>query len=217
MTRELTVPFHAEGIRLIIADDGAEYVPLKPICERLELNWEATRRRLSQQDARWHTRTIDAPTYRTVGGNIGPEREMTCIPRVRLGGWLYSINPAKVKPESREALIRYQQELDLVIDAFLTGNHTQETETLRRQNKALRALCLAFNPVWGKIAALQQAGLASWAIRYHLKRSREDTRAAIAQMQDVGIIALADWDDEKPEEDAPLQQGELPLEEVQHG
>lgn len=140
---------------------------------------------------------------------------MTCIPRVRLGGWLYSINPAKVKEEAREALIRYQQELDLVIDSFLTGSHTAETETLRRQNKALRALCLAFNPVWGKIAALQQAGLASWTIRFHLKRSRDDVRAAIAQMEEVGIIAHNEWDDEKPD-DAPPAQGQLDLAEVSH-
>ena len=132
------------------------------------------------------------------------------------------IGARNTKPELsiRKALhargFRYQQELDLVIDGFLTGSHTRETETLRRQNKALRALCLAFNPVWGKIAALQQAGLASWTIRFHLKRSRDDVRAAIAQMEEVGIIAHSAWDDEKPD-DAPPAQDQLDLAEVSHG
>lgn len=209
MTKELIVPFHEEGIRLIIADDGTEYVPLKPICERLGLDWARQRRNLTTGIGKGGVST-GTPfgrwgVYFMVGTSAGGEQEMTCIPRVRLGGWLYSINPAKVKPEAKEALIRYQHELDLVIDAYLTGNHSAEVKTLRRQVKALKAFCLAFNPLWAKIAALQEAGTASWACRFYVKRSRDETRDAIAAMEDMGVIAAEGWSEKQPDD----EQGDL--------
>jgi P22_AR N-terminal domain len=188
MTKELTVPFHDDTIQIIIGGDGGEYVPIKPISDRLELRWEQQRSRLKLSAKRWGTLLMG-------GTSAGGEQQMTCIPRVRLGGWLYSINPQKVKPEVRDTLIRYQQELDLVIDAYLTGSHTKETALLRRQNQSLKAYCLAFNPLWGKIAALQKAGVWCQFMRHHVKKSQMETGEMIHAMEVAGVIKVDDWTD----------------------
>lgn len=197
MTQDLIVPFHEEQIRIIVADDGTEYVPLKPLVDALGLSWEASRRRLLTQKTRWGTVILDAPTYRTVGGSAGPEREMTCIPRVRVGGWLHSVDTNKVKPEARDRLIRYQQELDVVIDRYLTGQHSAELAELRGQVGKLRAYALAFNPFWAKIFNLQQAGVWENMVRHHVKKPMMEVADAINQMRLTGIIDPAEWADYK--------------------
>jgi hypothetical protein len=188
MTKELIVPFHDENIQIIISDDGNEYVPLKPLCVRIGLDWNRQRRRLKAASKRWGTVYLDTPS-------AGGEQESTCIPRVRVGGWLYSITPNLVKEEVRDTLIRYQQELDLVIDAYLTGSHTKETALLRRQNQSLKAYCLAFNPLWGKIAALQKAGVWCQFMRHHVKKSALEVGEIIRAMELAGVIDEEDWVD----------------------
>jgi hypothetical protein len=45
----------------------------------------------------------------------GKERKMYCIPFEFVFGWLFTINPVNVKEESREGLIKYQQECYYVL------------------------------------------------------------------------------------------------------
>lgn len=208
MTKELIVPFHEEHIQIIVADDGHEFMPLKPLCEHLGLPWEKQRLRLKLSAKRWGTTLMG-------GTSAGGEQEMTCIPRVRVGGWLHSINPNKVKPEAREALIRYQQELDLVIDAYLTGSHSTELARLSRQNDALKAYCLAFNPLWGKIAALQRAGVWCEQMRHHIRKSAGETGEIIHAMEVAGVISFDGWTDAEFLPERKTVQGELFVQQVQ--
>ena len=44
----------------------------------------------------------------TLVASDGKAREMYCIPFEFVFGWLFTINPANVKEESKESLIKYQ-------------------------------------------------------------------------------------------------------------
>ncbi len=205
MTKELTVPFHEEGIRLIISDDGSEYVPLKPLCERFGMVWKAVHSRLQAQKERWGIHLM-------VGTSAGGMQEMTCIPRVRLGGWLYSINPNRVKPEARDCLIRYQQELDLVIDAYLTGSHTEEVATLRRHNAALKAMALASNPLLNRIRTLAEGGYRRATVKIMIGKSWDEAFNLFDAMHQSGLLLRNQWTEalDRSLEDASLmKQGDL--------
>ena len=43
-------------------------------------------------------------------GNDGKTYEMLCMPLKKLNGWLFSINPEKVRADLREKVIQYQEE-----------------------------------------------------------------------------------------------------------
>lgn len=188
MTKELTVPFHEDSIRIVIADDGAEFVPMKALCATIGLDWERQRRGLKASSKRWGTVYLDTPS-------ASGEQVTTCIPRFRVGGWLYSIPLNLVNEATRDRLIRYQQELDVVIDRYLSGQHAAETAELRQQVAKLRAFCLAFNPLWAKVKALQEAGVWSNMVRHHVRKPIMDVQSAITQMEQTGIISEARWAD----------------------
>ncbi len=210
MTRELIVPFHDETIQIIIGDDGGEYVPLKPLCVRIGIDWNRQRRRLKAASKRWGTAYLDTPS-------AGGDQEMTCIPRVRVGGWLYSITPNLVKEEVRDTLIRYQQELDLVIDAYLSGSHTQETATLRRQNRALKALALSSSPILNRIRTLAEGGWTKRTVRILIGKSFNDAYSLFDEMHESGLLLQSEWDeglDKSAETTSLAAQGDL-LDQVQ--
>lgn len=88
------------------------YVPLRPICGYLGLSWSGQRERITRdavlsQEAKGVrvTRTPGSEGIRAGGGQI-----MLCLPLDLLNGWLFGVNAARVKPELREKLIRYQRE-----------------------------------------------------------------------------------------------------------
>ena len=96
------VPFHGDSIITLDAN-GNKYVVLKPIAEALGLSWASQTVKL-QGDSRFNCFDIE-----TVGMD-GKSREMLCIPLRKLNGWLFSINPNKIRPDLKEKVIQYQEE-----------------------------------------------------------------------------------------------------------
>jgi hypothetical protein len=85
--------------------DATIWVPLRPVCEALGLNWASQYQRL-QRDA------ILAAAIRSVvvmTTDRGP-RPMIALPLRYLPGWLAGVQASRVKPELRDKIIRYQHE-----------------------------------------------------------------------------------------------------------
>jgi phage antirepressor YoqD-like protein len=78
------------------------YVAMKPIVEGVGLDWKGQSKKISVSSRYGH---IKIP-LQTAGGI----QEMLCIPLKKLNGWLFSVNPQKVRPEIRNTVIRYQEE-----------------------------------------------------------------------------------------------------------
>ena len=93
-------------IVFLIESDKEPYVPIRPVCDNLEIAWEAVKEKLSREK-KWKARSIAVMTGKGI-------EEMLCIPLVKFSAWLAGIAPEDVKPELRDKLIRYQESCDLV-------------------------------------------------------------------------------------------------------
>lgn len=128
---------------LIQADsDRHVFVPLRPLCDYLGIDWPAQYQRIRRDDVlSEETRSIVVTT--TDRG----DREMVCLPLDFLPGWLFTISAKRVKEEFRDKIKRYQRECYRVLsEAFQEGRLTAEPsfdELLDRESPAAQAYRMA--------------------------------------------------------------------------
>lgn len=96
------VPFQGTPIPTVSQDDEV-FVAMKPVVEGMGLAWQSQAQKLVTQRKKWGCHDIVIPS-------AGGPQEMLCIPLKKLNGWLFSINPEKVRAAIRETVLRYQEE-----------------------------------------------------------------------------------------------------------
>lgn len=94
-----------------VVHGGEVWIPLRRMCDNLGLHLEAQQTRV-KDDPRFSFRVI-----RTVAAD-GKMREMFCLPKEQIHGWLFTINPNKVKASARKTLLAYQREIMRVLDHY---------------------------------------------------------------------------------------------------
>lgn len=100
------------------------YVPIRPICDYLGLDWSGQYRRITDRDPILSdsVQGVVITTTPSAEGRGGGPQEMLCLPLKFLPGWLFGIRASRVKSELREKIIRYQRECyDVLWDAFQEG------------------------------------------------------------------------------------------------
>lgn len=106
MTNQIStqvISFHgSELITLKVYD--VIYTAVRPIVEALGLSWGSQQRKLENSKEKFSC------THMKTTGNDGKTYEMLCMPLKKLNGWLFSINPEKVRADLREKVIQYQEE-----------------------------------------------------------------------------------------------------------
>ena len=118
-----TVIFYDDEITAVVVNvDGREviYVPLRPICDYLGVNWAGQYKRIQRDIILTEVAdgVVVTPTPRD--NRYANPQEMLCLPLEYLNGFLFGINASRVKAEIREQLLRYQRECYRVLaDAFL--------------------------------------------------------------------------------------------------
>lgn len=92
-------------VDLTIIENGNTFVPIKPICQALGIDFKTQYRKLSES-------VLFASTMgeKTTVASDGKAREMTCLPFDYALGWLFTINANKVDESARETLLAYQKE-----------------------------------------------------------------------------------------------------------
>jgi hypothetical protein len=103
-TRERTIEFYGDQAPAAQLADGTIMAPLRPIAEALGLDWSAQAQRL-KRDAR--LRAAQGVVMITTPGG---RQTMTVLPLRLLPGWLFKIDTARVRPELRGKIERYQEE-----------------------------------------------------------------------------------------------------------
>ncbi|CNK70062.1 Phage anti-repressor protein [Yersinia mollaretii] len=122
-----TVQFHGQSIVTAMVA-GVAYVAMRPIVENIGIDWSGQMAKLKNQRDKFGCRDISTPSK-------GGVQKMLCIPLRKLNGWLFSINPEKVRADIRDKLIRYQEECFAVLHEYWTkGEVTKKTKT--RQSTA---------------------------------------------------------------------------------
>ena len=129
------VAFHG-NILLTVEVEGVEYVALKPIVEGMGLDWKSQFQKIKEIENYGGITTVLQTHDR--------QREMLCIPLVKLQGWLFSVNPSKVHPDLKAKVILYQEECFKVLHDYWTRgvviNHRiQEVDIQKAVTEALIA------------------------------------------------------------------------------
>jgi hypothetical protein len=109
-----TIVFYEDEITAVRMKDGRIFVPVRPIVERLGLNWSGQYSRLRRDAVLREEQGVCV--IQTPGGR----QEALCIPLDYLSGFLFGINADRVKPEYREDVIRYQRECYKVLSEALS-------------------------------------------------------------------------------------------------
>ncbi|HAH5441549.1 phage antirepressor N-terminal domain-containing protein [Salmonella enterica] len=107
------VPFNGQQIITAMAA-GVAYVAMKPIVENLGMSWGTQQQKLMKQLDKFkciHMNMVAAD---------GKLRKLLCLPLKKLNGWLFSINPEKVRADIRDKLIQYQEECFTVLHDYWT-------------------------------------------------------------------------------------------------
>ena len=146
MNTLITIPFHNQTLTAI-EHDGQFYVAMLPIVENLGLDWKTQYRKITEKFSKW----MVIMTLPSAGGL----QEKVCLPLTKLGAFLYSINPSKVKPALRETIIIYQDECDQVLFNHFIGRHQTERLALTAMQEAL----FKKHPKWRQVLKDTQAGL----------------------------------------------------------
>ena len=106
-----TVQFHGQPIITAMAA-GIAYVAMKPIVENLGLDWPTQHRKLMSNGNKFNH------CHMTMVAMDKKLRDVLCIPLRKLNGWLFSINPEKVRADIRDKLIQYQEECFTVLHDY---------------------------------------------------------------------------------------------------
>ncbi|HDR1057122.1 TPA: phage antirepressor N-terminal domain-containing protein [Pasteurella multocida] len=100
----------------LIDNNGIAYVAMREIVLGIGLDWKVQHKKLVEQSAKFNCGHI------TTVAQDGKNREMLCMPIKKLNGWLFSINPNKVRSDLKERLENYQEECFLALwDYWTTG------------------------------------------------------------------------------------------------
>ncbi|GKN64991.1 hypothetical protein NUBL22004_12160 [Klebsiella pneumoniae] len=107
------VPFNGQQVITAVAA-GVTYVAMRQIVENIGMDWTGQSVKLRKMKGRFNCRDI------SMVAADGKLRKLLCLPLKKLNGWLFSINPEKVRADIRDKLIKYQEECFTVLHDYWT-------------------------------------------------------------------------------------------------
>lgn len=114
MSKLVTIDFHDDTLFAVERLEGI-FVAIKPISDRLGLDWSAQYRRL-RRDA-----VLAEGIAMMAIPSVGGSQETTVLRLDLLNGWLFGLDAARVKPERKEAVTAYQRECFAVLFGHFYG------------------------------------------------------------------------------------------------
>ena len=105
------VQFHGQPIITAMVA-GVAYVAMRPLVENIGIDWTGQSVKLRNQKDKFNCRDI------SMVAADGKLRQLLCLPLKKLNGWLFSINPEKVRADIRDKLIQYQEECFTVLHDY---------------------------------------------------------------------------------------------------
>lgn len=126
-----TVSFHDTTL-ITFQHDNVIYTAVRPIVEALGMSWGSQSVKLNKNKEKFNCFDIE-----TVGSD-GKKRTMLCMPIRKLNGWLFSINPEKVRADLKAKVIQYQEECFEVLHDYWTKGVAFNPRLTSEQTLALR-------------------------------------------------------------------------------
>jgi hypothetical protein len=125
-TQIIEVPFRSDVINAIEVD-GVIYVAMRRIVENLGMSWATQTVKLNRQREKFSCFDIETT------GSDGKTYQMLCIPLRKLNGWLFSINPNKVRADIRDGLIAYQEECFTALHDYFTKGEAKRKAPVKKE------------------------------------------------------------------------------------
>jgi len=122
----------------IIEKNGNKYVPIKPICKALGIDFKSQYDKL-KKDKILSSVMVLSTTTATDNKNY----EMVSIPLKFIFGWLFRINPKNVKPEAEESIIKYQ----LMCYDALYSYFTEKAEFIEEKQQKINTALDRYNEI----------------------------------------------------------------------
>ena len=116
-----TISFNNQSL-ITVEQNGNHYVAMKPICENIGLAWESQVLRIKRDEVL--SQGMIVMIIPTNGGN----QNMICLPIEYLNGWLFGLNPNKVRADLKERLENYQEECFLALWDYWTEGIARRDE-----------------------------------------------------------------------------------------
>lgn len=113
------VPFNGQQVLTAMAV-GIAYVAMKPIVENLGMSWGTQQQKLARSKEKFGYIHMNIPS-------AGGIQKMLVLPLKKLNGWLFSINPEKVRADIRDKLIQYQEECFTVLHDYWTKGEVKNS------------------------------------------------------------------------------------------
>lgn len=126
---------HGIEIAAVKNENGQLYVPVKPICEALGVDFSSQYVKIKEDEI--FSSTVVLST--TVGAD-GKSREMICLPVKHIFGWLYSISPKNVNQDAKQKILSYREEVNDILTAYFLGGSIRQIESNQAEIKALEEI-----------------------------------------------------------------------------
>lgn len=178
------VAFRSERLTLVWQNEEA-YVAIRPICERLGLNWKSQHRKLTAPE------TLSTIHLMTTVAEDGKAREMTCLHVMDVPFWLATIAPSRVKPELADVVRLFRQECKLVLFNHVKARLLGERDAMQHSLVRLQADVIARKPLWVKVQRLSDEGLTFEDIWRAVKRPRHVVVEAVEDLIRIGLLKAA--------------------------
>jgi hypothetical protein len=120
-----SVTFYEDDVIAVRLANGAVFVPVRPIIERLGVDWSGQRRRINRDPVLSdEIRTVDVTSTE---GTRQVTRGVLCLPLDYISGFLFGLNAERVRKDLRDKVINYQRECHKVLaEAFQEGRLTAD-------------------------------------------------------------------------------------------
>lgn len=107
----------------IVATSDEQLVPIRPICEALGVDFAGQRKKIQEDEDLSSVVDLTPST-----GADGKQYEMLCLPIRYIFGWLFTINPKNVNPESQDAVRVYRRSCYDALYAHFFGSQKRQLE-----------------------------------------------------------------------------------------
>jgi len=136
-----TVDFYGDviiGALVQVGDEQRTYVPLRPICAYLSLDWSGQRQRVMRDEVLAdEVRFVVITPTNPQGG----DPELLCIPLDYLPGWLFGVSASRVRPDLKEKILLYRRECFRVLwEAFRPQIEQNDVETALASQESITAI-----------------------------------------------------------------------------
>jgi hypothetical protein len=175
------ISFRGEKLTLVWKDEEP-FVALRPVCERLGLDWKSQYAKVTAADFG------AVVVMNTTTGADGKRYEMLCLHVMDVPFWLATLTPSRVKPELAEAVRLYRTECKMVLFQHWKERLLGERAATASVASRVAAELISRKPLWVRVERLAKDGMTLHQIWRAVNRPHHMVVEAVGDLYRLGFI-----------------------------